>query len=112
MDPNAAPATSRGTVNMVVTYIGTVILLCVGGIIGLAAAHIALPPTLDRATFFFGGSLVTLLVSTKSANPIPPKEIAAMPPVPPPAVTTTTTTEVHAPDATVTVDNEQLDPGA
>lgn len=121
MDPNAAPATSRFTVTIVIVFIGAFALLSLASVDVLIATHAKLAEVAIVAGGMTTslGALVGLLISTKVANPIPVKDLAAMPPVPAPAVTTTTTTEtaVHPPadvttDVTTTKDDEPLDEGA
>ena len=117
MDPNAPPATSRFTVQLVVVFLGLYMLATLTAVTtlilhGTPTAQIALVASGGTTAL---GALAMVLSSTRVANPIPAKEVAALPPVPPPAVTTTTTTEVHAPDAVVTgpaTDTEVLDPDA
>lgn len=112
MDPNTAPATSRFTVQLVISFIGASLMTCLVGTIILAATHIDPPGLLADVGKMALGGIIGVLATTRVGNPIPAKEVAVLPPVVPPAVTTTTTTEVHAPDSTVTVDGEQLDPDA
>lgn len=59
-------ATDKGTVRIVVIAVALLAIACVGGVIALAIAQVAIPSTLEVTTGVAVGGLVGLLSSTKS----------------------------------------------
>ncbi len=59
-------ATDKGTIRIVVVAVALLALACVGGVIALAVAQVAIPSTLEVTTGVAVGALAGLLSSTRS----------------------------------------------